>query len=104
MEAPKEANRIRLRRAALKREIRAGEKGLAEVLRPGRDIPEALATMPVSDLVASQKQWGHKRARKLLARVGIPELRPVGALTPRQRRVLYDGLLRKLPEAELSAV
>ena len=83
------ANRVRLGRAVLKRRIARGEVRLSLLLLA--PPPEALS-WPVGDLLCAQRQWGRARARKLLVRVGVGELRPVGRLTARQRAELSEAL------------
>jgi hypothetical protein len=40
----------------------------------------------------SQRRWGSIRSRKLLTELQISEMRPIGALTERQRRLLATQL------------
>jgi len=83
------ANEVRLARAELKRRVAEGEISAAEVvLVPPREAE----TMAVADLLLSQRRWGHTRCRKLLAQVPVPETKPIGAMTERQRRALAELL------------
>ena len=79
------ANEVRLARAELKRRVAAGEVSAAEVLL---DCPWEAASMSVADLLMSQRRWGASRCRRLLAQVPVPETKPIGALTERQRLAL----------------
>ena len=88
------ANRVRLARANLKRRIADGELGVADVIL-GR--PWEAETMPVCDLLLSQRRWGHQRARKALAAIPISETKELGSLTDRQRRALAQKLGRTVP-------
>lgn len=89
MRALRRANEVTTARAALKRNIRDGHITAAEVvLAPP---PEALR-MTVADLLRSQKRWGTDRVSGVLGRVGVSEMRAVGALTERQRGVLAAAL------------
>jgi len=44
--------------------------------------------MTISDLLMSQRRWGHTRCRKLLMQVPVSENKTVGSMTERQRRAL----------------
>ena len=92
MRALAEANRVRLARAALKRDIAAGEAEAADVVRT---CPWEVTTMTVGELLRSQRRWGRARARKFLFGLGLNENRQVGRLTERQRLVLAVALETK---------
>jgi len=92
MRALAEANRVRLARAALKRDIAAGMTEAAEVVR---GCPWEVSTMTVGELLRSQRRWGRARARKFLFGLGLNENRPLGRLTERQRLVLAVALEAK---------
>ncbi|MEI7560750.1 MAG: hypothetical protein WCJ63_09180 [Actinomycetes bacterium] len=92
------ANSVRLARAALKREIAAGETLVGQVLLDG---PWEVESMTVADLLACQRRWGVTRCRRFLAKSRISETRTVGTLTQRQRGELSDRLFA---EPSLSAV
>ena len=86
------ANRVRLARARLKRRVAAGEVSAAEVIR---NCPWQADSMSVSDLLMSQKRWGRTRCRRLLVSLGVPENKPLGTLTERQRDALAAVLEAK---------
>jgi hypothetical protein len=92
MEALERANNVRHARAELKRRIAAGEITAADVLL---DCPVEAATWRVGDLLRTQRSWGKTRARKFLdqSAITISELKRVGELTDRQRRILAGELL-----------
>ena len=92
MEALAHANRVRLARAALKRQVAAGEIEAAEVVRKG---PWETSTMTVGELLRSQRRWGRTRARKFLFGLALNENRELGRLTERQRMVLAVALETK---------
>lgn len=92
MRALAEANRVRLARAALKRDIAAGETEAAKVVR---GCPWEVSTMTVGELLRSQRRWGRARARKFLFGLGLNENRQLGRLTERQRLVLAVALEAK---------
>jgi hypothetical protein len=83
------ANRIRSERARLKRRLAAGELGAAQVIECS---PSEARSMALAELLASQRQWGSERSRRLLQRVGVHEQRRLGQLTERQRRLLITAL------------
>jgi len=89
MQALAHANRIRLARAALKREVAAGKVGAAEIVR---DCPWEVETMTVGELLRSQRRWGRTRARKFLFTMALNENRELGRLTDRQRSMLAGEL------------
>lgn len=90
LQALEAANRTRLARAGLKRRIRSGAVPVADVLA---DPPECVQTMTIGQLLGAQLRWGPARARKLLADVLIGEGRRIGSLSPRQRRIIAEGLV-----------
>lgn len=83
------ANRVRLARAELKRRVAAGEMTAAAVVT---DSPRHVENMPVSELLMSQRRWGHARCKRLLTALKIPENKRLGTLTERQRMALADAL------------
>lgn len=85
MEALERANKVRRARAELKRKIETGEVSVPQVLVA---CPSHAATMSISDLLMSQRWWGRTRSRRLLVSVGVPERKPVGNLTERQRTAM----------------
>jgi hypothetical protein len=46
----------------------------------------------VGDLLMSQRRWGRTRCRKFLVQNEISEVKPIGALTERQRNMLAGQL------------
>lgn len=86
------ANRVRLARAELKRRVAAGETTAAAVVT---DSPWHAESMAVSELLMSQRRWGHTRCKRLLQQLGIPENKRLGTLTDRQRGMLADALDEK---------
>jgi hypothetical protein len=96
LRALEHANTIRLARAELKRRIAAGGVSAADVIL---DCPEAAARWTVAELLLSQPRWGNTRARKFLERNGVSEIKPIGSLTERQRRLLAEQLSKRPPAA-----
>ena len=79
------ANRVRLARAELKRQIAAEEISASQVIL---DCPWEAASMSISDLLMCQRRWGRARCRRLLVGLGVPENKQIGTLTQRQRGAL----------------
>lgn len=101
LRALEHANAIRLARAELKRRIAEGQVSAAEVIL---ECPDAARRWTISELLLSQRRWGSTRCRKFLERNGVSEIKPIGALTERQRRLLAEELSgRPLQAAELDA-
>ncbi len=69
------ANRVRLARARMKRNIAEGELSAAAVVT---GCPWQAHSMSISDLLMSQKRWGRTRCRRLLVSLGVPENKQVG--------------------------
>ena len=89
MRALAQANRVRLARAELKRQVAEGETSVAEVVL---ECPWEAASMSIAELLMSQHRWGRTRCRRLLASIPMSETKTIGSLTDRQRRELA-GLL-----------
>ncbi len=83
--ALRQANRVRVARAELKRKVAKEELSVAEIVV---SCPWEAASMEIGDLIRSQRRWGAARCRRLLVSVGLPENKHVGTLTDRQRKVL----------------
>ena len=75
MQALQRANEVRLARAGLKRRVASGELTVAEVLLGTYWEAES---MTISDLLMSQRRWGHTRCRKLLRQVPCRRTRQSG--------------------------
>ena len=89
MQALERANAVRLARAELKRRVAIGEVTAADVIL---GAPWEAASMTVSDLLTSQRRWGHTRSRKFLQCIPMSENKTVGSMTDRQRRALAQML------------
>ena len=89
MQALAHANRVRLARAALKRQVARGDADAAAIVR---DCPWEVSTMTVGELLRSQRRWGRTRARKFLFSLALNENRELGRFTERQRTVLAREL------------
>jgi hypothetical protein len=90
------ANHVRLTRATLKRQLRAGEVAAADaILGSSRDTD----TMTVAELLLSQRGWGPTRSGKVLHSVSLSEKKTLGSLTERQR-VMLAAVLSSNENAE----
>jgi hypothetical protein len=89
MRALRQANRVRLARAELKRQIADGSRPVAEVVT---DCPWEAESMSISDLLMSQHRWGRTRCRRFLASIPMSETKTVGSMTDRQRTTLAARL------------
>lgn len=89
MRALERANEVRLARAERKREIARGDLDVKEVIER---VPMELETIPLAELLTSQRRWGRTRARKLLLNIPLPENKHLGTCTVRQRRLLIAAL------------
>ena len=92
LKALEQANRVRLARAELKRQVAAGETTASDVVL---ECPWEASSMELSDLLMSQRRWGRARCRRLLLSLGLPENKHIGTLTPRQRRALVELLITR---------
>jgi hypothetical protein len=89
MRALARANRVRLARAELKRQVAEGETSVADVVL---SCPWEAETMSISDLLMSQHRWGRTRCRRFLASITMSETKTVGSMTDRQRQALAGRL------------
>src|SRR5687768_16655903 len=85
LRALERANRVRLARAELKRQVSGEEISASQVIL---DCPWEAASMSISDLLMCQRRWGRARCRRLLVSLGVPENKQIGTLTQRQRGAL----------------
>ena len=85
LQALRQANRVRLARAELKRRVAAGQVSAAAVVL---ECPWEAASMEIGDLLRSQRRWGAARCRRKLMAVGLSENKPLDTLTERQREAL----------------
>ena len=95
LQALERANQVRLARANLKRRIADGDVSAATIILTS---PPEVRSWPVGELLVSQRRWGMTRCRKFLSRNQISELKEIGSLTDRQRRLLAAQLQTCAPE------
>jgi hypothetical protein len=80
-----QANRVRIARAELKREISAGSVRLSDVIL---SPPDYVETAKVFELLLTMPQVGPAKAHRILNGCVIAERKTIGGLSERQRRVL----------------
>ena len=97
MRALAQANRVRLARAELKRQVAEGDVFVSEVVL---DCPWEAESMTIADLLMSQHRWGRTRCRRFLVQLSMNETKTIGTMTDRQRRCLA-GRLRGETTAEV---
>jgi len=90
------ANEVRLARAALKRLVRQGRVNAAEIILA---CPWEAQSMPVAELLTSQRRWGETRCRKFLSGLPMSENKTIGSMTERQRRTL-SAMLTPLGDSD----
>jgi hypothetical protein len=89
LRALEQANRVRLARAELKRQVSEGETAVGEVVL---ECPWEADSMTIADLLMSQHRWGRTRCRRFLAAIPMSETKTIGSMTERQRRELAGRL------------
>ena len=99
LKALERANQVRLARAAMKRQVAAGDVSAAEVIMAS---PWEAESMSISELLMSQRRWGRTRCRRVLLSLGLPENKQIGTMPERQRAALAAMLSAKMgpPRAE----
>lgn len=98
MRALAQANRVRLARAELKRQVTDGEVTVEEVVLSCAWEAES---MTIADLLMSQHRWGRTRCRRFLASIPMSETKTIGSMTDRQRQALAARLRGDIKEAVL---
>lgn len=91
MEALKRANDIRVKRAQLKKDLKAGRVQIEEILG---DPPEYVETAKVFDMLMAVPKFGRVKAARFLNQCRISQSKTVGGLSERQRAELI-GLFHK---------
>jgi hypothetical protein len=91
MEALRRANEIRVQRAQLKKDLKAGTAKIEEILR---DPPECVETAKVVDILVAVPKFGRVKASRFLNQCRISQSKTVGGLSERQRGELVTLLRR----------
>ena len=87
MEALARANDIRVRRARLKKDLKAGRVEIEGILATP---PEYVATAKVFDILMALPKFGRVKAGRFLNQARISQSKTVGGLSDRQRTELID--------------
>lgn len=91
MEALQQANLVRLARAALKRDIKAGEVLAAEVLLLA-EVPDWLGAMRLEEFCNAIPRFRFRTFQELTHACEIKLTATVGDLNPRRRKLLGERL------------
>jgi len=91
MEALKRANDIRVKRAQLKKNLKAGDVSIEEILA---NPPEYVSTAKVFDMLLAVPKFGRVKATRLLTQCRISQSKTIGGLSDRQRHELI-GLFNR---------
>ena len=89
MDALARANQIRIKRAQLKRDLKAGRLSIHSLLL---NPPEYVETAKVFDMLLAVPKYG--RVNKILAHCRIAPSKTIGGLSERQRSELISLLTR----------
>jgi hypothetical protein len=87
LEALARANDIRIRRAQLKRDLKAGAVRVEDVLAAP---PDYLGTAKVFDMLLAVPKFGRVKASRFLNQCRISQSKTVSGLSERQRQELVD--------------
>ena len=91
MEALQRANEIRTKRAALKRDLKAGRASIHSLLL---EPPDFLETAKVFDMLLAVPKYGRVKVNKVLQLCRISPSKTIGGLSQRQRAELVSMLRR----------
>jgi hypothetical protein len=91
MDALRRANEVRVLRAQLKRDLKAGRVSIGVLLR---DPPQYLETAKVFDMLLALPKVGSVKATKILQSCRVSPSKTFGGLSERQRSELAGRLDR----------
>ena len=91
MEALQRANRIRTRRAQLKKDLKAGRVSIHSLLL---EPPEFVLTAKVFDMLLAVPKYGRVKVNRILTHCRISPSKTIGGLSERQRNELVSYLRR----------
>lgn len=96
MTALQRANEIRIKRASLKRDLKAGRVDIRDlILAP----PDYASTAKVHDLLITVPKYGRVKVNKVLQLCRISPTKTLGGLSARQRRELVSMVMSRSPVA-----
>ncbi|MFN8186184.1 MAG: integration host factor, actinobacterial type [Gaiellales bacterium] len=87
MDALARANEVRVRRAQLKRDLKAGAVQIDEILA---DPPDYVGTAKVFDVLLAVPKFGRVKAGRFLNQCRISQSKTVAGLSERQREELVN--------------
>jgi hypothetical protein len=87
MDALQRANDIRVKRAQLKRDLKAGRVHVEDILA---DPPDYVSTAKVFDMLLAVPKFGRVKAARFLNQCRISQSKTVAGLSERQRQELVD--------------
>ena len=85
MAALAKANEIRIKRAAIKKDLKTGDLSIIDLLK---NPPPEIENVALFDLLMCLRRWGRMRTLNLLTSLPISEDKRIGALTDRQKKQL----------------
>lgn len=85
------ANEVRVYRANLKRDLKAGRRSIHDLLL---DPPEMLETAKVFDILLAVPKYGRVKVNKMLVSCRISPSKTIGGMSERQRTELVSMLRR----------
>src|SRR5215467_1128161 len=91
MDALARANQIRIKRAQLKRDLKAGRRSIHSLLL---DPPEYVETAKVFDMLLAVPKYGRVKTNRILNQCRISPSKTIGGLSERQRTELVSLLRR----------
>jgi len=87
MDALQRANDVRVKRAQLKRDLKAGRVHVEDILA---DPPEYVWTAKVFDMLMAVPKFGRVKAARFLNQCRISQAKTVAGLSERQRQELVE--------------
>src|SRR3954453_1826243 len=100
MEALERANKVRTRRAQLKRDLKAGRSSIHDLLL---EPPEYVETAKVFDMLLAVPKYGRVKVNKVLVQCRISPSKTIGGLSQRQRTERVWQLRLERPRGHLVA-
>lgn len=95
-EALKLANRIRLDRSKIRRDLKAGVVSVTDLIK---DPPDCIIKMQVLDLLLATPRFGRGKANRVLTSSRVGAAKEVGSLSDRQRGELTWAIRRIQPNS-----
>lgn len=92
MAALERANRVRRRRAKLKKDLKAGRLPIQQLLL---EPPEEVQTAKVFDILLHVPKYGRVKVNRVLTQCRISPSKTIGGLSGRQRAELVDLMQRR---------